>query len=143
VLHLDVSKVDWVLHLSPRFFFTSPQCFLLRATAGHLPPPTPLIDVGEVWVAQVHEGARNDGSGEGCIGPRVASQDGARCGRPRGAGCNAGGCWVQHEADRTDAAFRARFGVGRRKLRALVLPYFFIYFFFPAVKGPCLVLVIN
>jgi hypothetical protein len=43
VLHLNVSKVDWVLHLPPGFFVASPRCLLLLpALVGH-PPPLPFF----------------------------------------------------------------------------------------------------
>jgi hypothetical protein len=40
VLHLDVSKINWVLHLFRRFSAASSRCFfLLQAPAGHPPCP--------------------------------------------------------------------------------------------------------
>jgi hypothetical protein len=55
VLHLDASKVNRVLRLPRLFSIASPQCLLLlRAPAGHPPPPTPLPDVSDV-----RGGARN------------------------------------------------------------------------------------
>jgi hypothetical protein len=58
VLHLNVSKVDRVLHL-PRFFVVSSRCLflLLAALAGHPPPPPPLLDAGDVQGGT--SGARN------------------------------------------------------------------------------------
>jgi hypothetical protein len=48
VLHLDVSKVDQILHLSLHFYAASPSpwCLLLPVLAGHPPPPPPLLDAG-------------------------------------------------------------------------------------------------
>jgi hypothetical protein len=47
LLHLDVSKVDRMLHLSSLPSATSPQC-LLPALVGHRLPPLPLLDAGDV-----------------------------------------------------------------------------------------------
>jgi hypothetical protein len=47
-LHLNVSKVDQVLHLSPSSA-ASPRCLLLLPTlAGYLLPPPSLLDAGDV-----------------------------------------------------------------------------------------------
>jgi hypothetical protein len=50
VLHFDVSKVNRVLHLPCHFSAISSRCLLLlRASARHPPPPTPLPDAGDIW----------------------------------------------------------------------------------------------
>jgi hypothetical protein len=60
VLHLHVSKVDRVLHLSLRFFATSPspRCLLLllSALARHLPPPPSLLDADHVYAREKRRG---------------------------------------------------------------------------------------
>jgi hypothetical protein len=71
MLHLDVSKVDWVLHLAPSSSLAaSPRCLhLLSAPAGQLiqkrrqAPPAPLLDGG---------GAAWDGGTAEAGLPRVA-----------------------------------------------------------------------
>jgi hypothetical protein len=48
LLHLDVLKIDRVLHLSPLPSAASPQCLLLPALVGHRLPPLPLLDAGDI-----------------------------------------------------------------------------------------------
>jgi hypothetical protein len=49
VLHLNVSKVERMLHLPYRLLPRSPQCFFLPTTLiGHPPPPSLLLDAGDV-----------------------------------------------------------------------------------------------
>jgi hypothetical protein len=49
VLHLDVLKVDRVLHLSSSPSAASPRCLLLLlAPVEHPPPPSPLLDASDV-----------------------------------------------------------------------------------------------
>ena len=95
VLHLDVSKVNRVLHLPCRFFAASPLCLLLRALAGHPPPPTPLPDAGDVhdgvgnlrrkWLGRVQAvPARHTRAESG--GGAGRKQDGTQVSGQRGAG---------------------------------------------------------
>ena len=49
MFYRDRSKVDWVLHLPPRFFAASLRCLLLLpASARHPPPRPPLLDAGDI-----------------------------------------------------------------------------------------------
>jgi hypothetical protein len=51
VLHLDISKIDRMLHLSSSSSAASPRylLLLLLAPVGHPPPHPPLLDAGDVW----------------------------------------------------------------------------------------------
>jgi hypothetical protein len=49
VLYLDVSKVDWMLYLSPRFLLSCLGVFSSFLTpVGHPPPPPLLLDARDV-----------------------------------------------------------------------------------------------
>jgi hypothetical protein len=65
VLHLNVSKVDWVLHLTPfPSSFASPRCLhLLSAPGGHLnqrhrraSPPPLLLDAARCGMTAQGDG---------------------------------------------------------------------------------------
>jgi hypothetical protein len=76
VLHLDVLKIDRVLHLSSSPSAASPRCLLLLlAPVRHPPPSPPLLDAGDVrdsaGPAWVHKTAREMDCGARAFGRPV------------------------------------------------------------------------